>query len=53
MARPDGATAVFGVDYVASLSKGSFRTRAVYGDTDYSALRLITCGGSFDKATDN
>lgn len=51
--RADGTTAVFAVDYVASFPKDSFPTRAVYGDIDYSALRLITCGGSFDKATDN
>lgn len=51
--RADGTTAGFQVDSVASFPKHSFPTETVYGDTDYAALRLITCGGSFDKATRN
>jgi sortase (surface protein transpeptidase) len=53
VARADGTTAAFGIDSVESFPKNSFPTRAIYGDTDYAALRLITCGGSFDKATGN
>lgn len=53
IARADGTTAVFEVDHVASFFKDSFPTRAVYGYTDDSALRLVTCGGTFDRATGN
>ncbi|MGA9309164.1 MAG: class F sortase [Pseudonocardiaceae bacterium] len=51
--RADGTTATFQVDSVASFSKHSFPTHTVYGDTDFAALRLITCGGSFDRSTGN
>jgi hypothetical protein len=36
------------VDQVAI---GQFPTDAVYGDTAGPELRLITCGGTFDRAT--
>lgn len=29
--------------------KDAFPTRAVYGDLDHAGLRLITCGGVFDR----
>lgn len=48
--RDDGGTAVFQVDSVESYSKDAFPLTTVYGDTDHAALRLITCGGSFDEA---
>ncbi|MGH3609471.1 MAG: class F sortase [Pseudonocardiaceae bacterium] len=51
--RADGTTATFEVDAVESLPKHSFPTSTVYGDTDFAALRLITCGGSFDRSTGN
>lgn len=51
VARTDGTTAAFEVDSVGSFPKDSFPVRAVYGDTDHAALRLITCGGSFDETT--
>jgi sortase (surface protein transpeptidase) len=51
VARSDGTTAAFEVDSVKSFPKDSFPVRDVYGDTDHAALRLITCGGSFDKRT--
>lgn len=50
VSRDDGSTAAFEVDSVASYSKDDFPAQTVYGDTDHAALRLITCGGSFDKA---
>lgn len=53
VARADGTTAAFEVDSVESFPKDSFPLRTVYGDTDHAALRLITCGGSFDKGTGN
>ncbi len=47
--RADGRTASFSVDSLASFPKSDFPTQLVYGATDYPALRLITCGGSFDR----
>lgn len=47
----DGRTAQFSVDAVRSYPKNHFPTATVYGNTDFAALRLITCGGSFDHAT--
>lgn len=49
--REDGSTAVFEVDTVESYPKDQFPLTTVYGDTDHAALRLITCGGSFDEAS--
>ena len=49
--REDGTTARFRVTYVASFSKDEFPTGAVYGDLDHAGLRLITCGGRFDRTT--
>ena len=47
----DGVTAVFRVTGVREYSKSRFPTKAIYGATDFAALRLITCGGAFDYAT--
>ena len=47
----DGVTAVFRVTGVREYSKSRFPAKAVYGTTDFAALRLITCGGAFDYAT--
>jgi hypothetical protein len=49
----DGVTAIFRVTGVRAYQKASFPTDAVYGDSHYSALRLITCSGSFDYSTDH
>lgn len=49
--REDGSTAVFKVDGVRQFPKDDFPTLTVYGNTDHAALRLITCGGSFDRGT--
>lgn len=48
--RRDGTVAIFRVDAVRQYSKDDFPTELVYGDTDHAALRLITCGGTFDRA---
>jgi hypothetical protein len=48
--RVDGRTAVFTVRGVKQYPKGSFPTDAVYGTTNDPELRLVTCGGKFDKA---
>jgi hypothetical protein len=36
---------------VREYSKTRFPAKAIYGTTDFAALRLITCGGAFDYAT--
>ena len=48
--RADGTTAQFEVLEVEQYPKDAFPTERVYGDIDYAGLRLITCGGSFDRA---
>jgi LPXTG-site transpeptidase (sortase) family protein len=47
--RADGTEAVFATDRIERHDKDDFPTGAVYGDTPDSQLRLITCGGKFDK----
>jgi sortase (surface protein transpeptidase) len=47
--RLDGSTAVFTVNQVAEYPKSAFPADAVYGPLAYPALRLITCGGPFDR----
>jgi sortase (surface protein transpeptidase) len=47
--REDATTARFTVDRVEQHAKDDFPTAAVYGSTDEKALRLITCGGTFDR----
>jgi LPXTG-site transpeptidase (sortase) family protein len=47
--RTDGVHAVFRVSRVAQYPKDQFPTDAVYGDVDKPELRLITCGGDFDR----
>jgi sortase (surface protein transpeptidase) len=49
VSRSDGKTAVFTVTKLEQVPKSAFPTQAVYGDTQVAELRLITCGGSFDK----
>ncbi len=48
--RSDGGDVVFRVDSVQRYPKNEFPTQAAYGPAPGSALRLITCGGSFDAA---
>jgi hypothetical protein len=47
----DGDTAIFRVNGVRRYLKAHFPAKTVYGATDFAALRLITCGGTFDYAT--
>ena len=47
--RADGSAVVFAVVSVEQFPKEAFPTEAVYGDLDHPGLRLITCGGSFDR----
>jgi hypothetical protein len=50
VARADGSIAAFVVDRVEVHPKDEFPTIDVYGNTDDSQLRLITCGGDFDSS---
>lgn len=49
--RADGTTAVFETYDVMKFPKNQFPTDEVYGDTDASEIRLITCGGDFDRGS--
>ena len=51
VARADGSTARFAVTAVRSFPKDKFPTSLVYGDTAQAALRIVTCGGTFDTKT--
>ncbi|WP_206784087.1 class F sortase [Amycolatopsis sp. MtRt-6] len=51
--RADGRIAVFTVYRVERYPKAAFPTDQVYGDTPDPELRLITCGGAFDRASGN
>ena len=48
--RSDGITVTFTVTGVERYPKNAFPTQKVHGPTPDRALRLITCGGSFDYA---
>jgi LPXTG-site transpeptidase (sortase) family protein len=47
----NGKTVKFSVDGVQQTAKAAFPSVKVYGKTSYPALRLVTCGGTFDSAT--
>lgn len=49
VARADGKVAVFTVDRVRTYAKDDFPDKEVYGDTGRPELRLLTCGGTFDR----
>jgi hypothetical protein len=55
--RADGTAARFTVTGVGRYPKSEFPTEAVYGPTPRAELRLVTCGGDFDRSrrsyTDN
>lgn len=51
VARRDRIEATFTVQAIRSVSKKHFPDRLVYGPVHYPALRLVTCGGSFDRAS--
>jgi len=48
--RADGTMAVFTVTRVKKFAKDDFPTAAVYGPVPDAELRLITCGGVFDRS---
>ncbi len=49
--RADGSSVRFAVDRVVRAGKDAFPTRDVYGPVPGAELRLITCGGAFDRVT--
>ncbi|WP_328403383.1 class F sortase [Streptomyces sp. NBC_00390] len=56
IARADGSVATFKVDSVETFEKKNFPNERVYADTASPQLRVLTCGGSYDKKngyTDN
>jgi hypothetical protein len=53
VALADRITAVFRVTGVRQYVKSRFPAKTIYGAVRYAALRLITCGGSFDHSTGN
>jgi sortase (surface protein transpeptidase) len=48
--RADGTTVTFEVVRVETHDKDAFPTAAVWGDQPVPVLRLVTCGGVFDRA---
>lgn len=48
--RSDGLVAWFQVRELTQVHKDEFPTQQVYGDTAEPTLRLITCGGDFDRS---
>ena len=47
----DGVVARFVVNAVVMYPKAQFPAQRVYGSHGYSALQLVTCGGTFDTHT--
>ena len=48
--RSDGTSVRFTAYRVERFSKSAFPTGEVYGNTEGPELRLVTCGGDFDRA---
>jgi LPXTG-site transpeptidase (sortase) family protein len=47
--RADGSIVTYRVDSLSKFSQNNFPTHAVYDSVSYSAIRLITCSGTWDK----
>jgi hypothetical protein len=47
--RADGRSVEFTVDSVRAYPKAQFPAQAVYGPSAEPVLRLVTCGGTFDR----
>jgi Sortase domain len=48
--RADGVRLRFVVEQARSFPKAAFPTAEVFGPAPWAALRLVTCGGTFDRA---
>lgn len=55
VSRADGSVAEFTIDDVQVFGRDRFDARKAYGQrrAGRAELRLITCGGTFDRATDS
>ncbi|MGW0591438.1 class F sortase [Streptosporangium sp. NPDC002607] len=51
VSRTDGTVVEFTVDGVEQVSKAAFPSKRVYGNTGEATLRLITCGGVYNRKT--
>lgn len=51
--RADGKTVKYRVTELKQFEQANFPTKEVYGNIDHAGLRLITCGGTFVKATES
>jgi Sortase domain len=51
VSQTDGSKYTYFVTKVERLKKAAFPTKRVYGWTPESTLRLVTCGGDFDRKT--
>ncbi|MFI0419032.1 class F sortase [Spongiactinospora sp. 9N601] len=49
--RADGSVAAFTVQSVEQVAKRRFPAQRVYGPLDHAGLRLVTCGGGFDRGS--
>jgi sortase (surface protein transpeptidase) len=49
--RMDGTVAIFTVGGIEQADKKTFPTNRVYGNAEAAELRLITCGGTYNRAT--
>ena len=49
--RTDGSVAKFSVVSVRQFDQSNFPSQDVYGDINHAGLRLITCGGTFNRTT--
>ncbi|HEU5156486.1 MAG TPA: class F sortase [Streptosporangiaceae bacterium] len=49
--RKDGSVVTFQIDAIQQVPKDAFPTKKVYGDIGFPGVRLITCGGGFDRRT--
>lgn len=47
--RDDGSSVVYIATSSEQVKKDTFPTDKVYGGTDVPELRLVTCGGEFDR----
>ncbi|SDQ82341.1 class F sortase [Thermostaphylospora chromogena] len=51
VARSDGKIVEFTVDGVEQISKSAFPTNRVYGNLNDAGLRLVSCGGVYNRRT--
>lgn len=51
--RADGQTVTYQVTDVKQFDQNNFPTNEVYGNISYAGLRLITCGGVYNRATNH